>query len=82
MKSTGIVRRIDDLGRLVLPAELRRVLDLGERAEVEIYTENDAVILRRYQPTCTFCGGAEELLDYCGRPVCAACRKKLGELGK
>ena len=80
MKSTGIVRRIDDLGRVVLPAELRRMLDLGERAEVEIFTDDDSVILRRYQPACTFCGSLEGLADYCGHHVCAACRKKLAKL--
>lgn len=56
MKSTGIIRKVDDLGRIVLPIELRRTLDISERDELEIYMENDQIILKKYEPSCIFCG--------------------------
>ena len=55
MKSTGIIRKVDDLGRIVLPIELRRVLDISERDELEIYMENDRIILQKFEPACLFC---------------------------
>ncbi len=61
MKSTGIVRRIDDLGRVVLPVELRRTLDLEVRDPVEIFIEGDAIVLRKYDAACLFCGATREL---------------------
>ncbi len=79
MKATGIVRRIDDLGRIVLPKELRRQLDMDDHAEVEIYTEEDCVILKKHAPTCIFCGAGEALLEYRGHNVCQSCRKALAE---
>ena len=58
MKSTGIIRKVDDLGRIVLPIELRRVLDIAERDELEIFMENDRIILQKYEPACIFCGSS------------------------
>lgn len=80
MKSTGIVRKIDHLGRIVLPIELRRVLDIDKDSSLEIYVENDSILLRKYQPACVFCGGSEEVASYKGRNICAACRKEIGQL--
>ena len=80
MKSTGIVRRIDDLGRVVLPIELRRVLEIDKDSSLEIYVENDSIVLRKYQPACVFCGEARDVLPYKGRNICAACRKAIGAL--
>ena len=79
MKSTGIVRKVDDLGRIVLPVELRRLLELDDRAEVEIYTEGDTVVLKKYRPSCVFCGGKDGLREFRGSCVCAACRKELAK---
>ena len=59
MKSTGIVRKVDELGRVVLPIEIRRTLDIAERDEIEIFMENDRIILQKYQPSCIFCNNAE-----------------------
>ena len=56
MKSTGVVRKMDDLGRIVIPIELRRTLDIAERDELEIYMENDRIILQKFEPACIFCG--------------------------
>ena len=80
MKSTGIVRKIDHLGRIVLPIELRRVLDIDKDSSLEIYVEHDSILLRKYQPACVFCGSSEEVASYKGRNICAACRKEIGQL--
>ena len=58
MKSTGIVRKVDELGRIVLPIELRRTLDIAEKDSLEIYVDDDSIILRKYQPACIFCDNA------------------------
>lgn len=58
MKSTGIIRKVDDLGRIVLPIELRRTLDIAERDELEIFMESDRIVLCKYEPACIFCGSA------------------------
>ena len=70
MKSTGIIRKVDDLGRIVLPIELRRMLDIEERDELEIYMENERIILQKYEPSCIFCGSSRDLVSYRGRNVC------------
>ena len=62
MKSTGIVRKVDELGRIVLPIELRRTLDIAERDELEIYMENDRIILQKFEPACIFCGSSRSLI--------------------
>lgn len=77
MKSTGIVRRIDELGRIVLPIELRRTLDIGEKDSLEIYVEQDSIILKKFRMSCTFCGSNENLVDYKGKGVCAECMADL-----
>ena len=64
MKSTGIIRKVDELGRIVLPIELRRTLDIAERDELEIYMENDRIILQKFEPACVFCGSSRALLSY------------------
>ena len=79
MKSTGIIRKVDDLGRIVLPIELRRTLDIAERDELEIYMENDRIILQKFEPACIFCGSAQELVSYRGKNVCQECISKMSE---
>ena len=61
MKSTGIVRKVDELGRVVIPIELRRTLDIEQKDGLEIFVENDRIILRKYEPACVFCGNAEKV---------------------
>ena len=78
MKFTGMVRRIDTLGRIVLPKEIRDTLDINE-APVEILVENDSIILRKYQPSCVFCGSFENVTPYMNKLVCAKCRHELSE---
>ena len=79
MKSTGIVRKVDELGRIVLPIELRRTLDIEVKDPLEIYVSEDSVILKRYQPSCIFCSSAEDLVSYRGKNVCRACLRALGD---
>ncbi len=80
MKSTGMVRRIDNLGRIVLPIELRRVLDLDKDSALEIFIEGNQVILKKYEPSCIFCGEAKDVESYKGRNICAKCRKAISDL--
>ena len=77
IKSTGIVRRVDELGRVVLPIELRRTLDISEKDSLEIYTDGDSVILKKYEPSCTFCGNAGDVINYKGHVVCRDCLEDL-----
>lgn len=80
MKTTGIVRKLDELGRIVLPIELRRTLDIAERDELEICLDGDKIVLKKYEPACVFCGDAGELVSYRGKNVCAKCVRKMSEL--
>ena len=73
MKSTGIVRKIDDLGRIVIPKELRKTMNINAKDPVEIFVEGDKIILRRYEPACIFCGSADDNYEYEGRTVCQEC---------
>jgi AbrB family transcriptional regulator, transcriptional pleiotropic regulator of transition state genes len=73
MKSTGIVRKVDDLGRVVLPIELRRVFSIAENDGVEIFTEGDRIVLRKYEPACVFCGAASGVKQFRGKNVCRTC---------
>ncbi len=79
MKSTGIIRKVDDLGRIVLPIELRRTLDIEERDELEIYMENDRIILQKFEPACLFCGSSRNLVTHRRKNVCRECVKKMTE---
>ncbi|MCM1150042.1 MAG: AbrB/MazE/SpoVT family DNA-binding domain-containing protein [Butyricicoccus sp.] len=79
MKSTGIVRRLDELGRIVLPIELRRTLSLAEKDTVEIFVEGGDIILRKYQPGCSFCGESKKLIEFKGRQICQRCARAVAE---
>ena len=77
MKATGIVRRVDELGRIVLPIELRRTLDITERDALEKYVEGSSVILKKYRPSCIICDGVNEVSVFRGKNVCAKCLREL-----
>ena len=79
MKSTGIVRKVDELGRVVIPIELRRTLVIEERDALEIYTDNEKIVFRKYVPACIFCQSADEVQNYKGKLVCSECVKKMVE---
>lgn len=80
MKSTGIVRKVDELGRIVLPIELRRTLDIDEKDALEIYVDGASIVLRKYQPACLFCGSAKNVTNFKGKNICPVCMKELQEL--
>ena len=80
MKSTGIVRKVDELGRIVLPIELRRTLEIAERDSLEIYVEGSTIILKKYEPACIFCGDAKDVVNYKGRNICKKCLDEMNKL--
>ena len=77
MKSTGIVRKVDELGRIVLPIELRRTLGINEKDCLEIFTEQDQIVLRKYEPSCVFCGSVEDVILFKGKNICQKCKNEL-----
>ena len=80
MKATGIVRKVDELGRIVLPIELRRTLDIAERDPLEIYVDGPSIILNKYQPACIFCDDAKDVVSFHGKNVCPKCIRAMQEL--
>ncbi len=77
MKSTGVVRKVDELGRIVIPIELRRTMGIEEKDALEIYVDSDKIILKKYEPACIFCGNAEEVVNYKGKNLCKTCLTEL-----
>ena len=77
MQSTGIVRKVDALGRIVLPIETRRMLNIEISDPLEIFTTNDMIILRKYQPGCIFCGNAEDIIEHHEKRICKKCLEEL-----
>lgn len=79
MKSTGIVRKVDELGRIVLPIELRRTLGIEEKDRIEIFVDVESIILRKYQPACIFCDNAKDIINYKGKNICPDCIRAMSE---
>ena len=79
MKSTGIVRKLDELGRIVLPIELRRTLDLNDRDPLEIFVEDSTIVLKKYEPACIFCNNVKDVSVYKGKNIFSKCIKELSE---
>ncbi|HOE57357.1 MAG TPA: AbrB/MazE/SpoVT family DNA-binding domain-containing protein [Bacillota bacterium] len=77
MKSTGIVRKVDELGRVVIPIELRRTLHIEEKDSLEIYVDGEHIILKKYEPACIFCGNAKDVINYKGKNICPVCMDEL-----
>ena len=77
MKSTGMVRNVDELGRIVLPKEMRKTMNIHKKDPLEIFVEGDSIILRKYEATCIFCGGTEDLVTIDKHMVCKGCIAKL-----
>ena len=66
-------RKVDELGRIVLPIEQRRILEIGDRDSLEIFIEDNMLILKKYQPACIFCGNAKDVMTFKGRNICPNC---------
>ena len=79
LKSTGIVRKVDELGRIVLPIELRRTLDIAEKDSLEIYMDGPSIVLKKYQPACIFCDDAKDVIVFHGKNICPKCIRALQE---
>lgn len=80
MKSTGIVRKVDELGRVVIPIELRRTLDINIKDSLEIFVDGNYIMLKKYEPTCIFCGQAhKDATTFKGKMVCPDCAQELSK---
>lgn len=77
MKSTGIVRRVDNLGRIVLPIELRNLLNISPKDSLEIFIEGSTIMLKKYEPQCVFCDNVDDVTVFKGRNVCKSCIDEL-----
>jgi len=80
MKSTGIVRKVDELGRVVIPIELRRTLGIEQKDALEIYVDNEHIILKKYEPACIFCDNARDVETYKGKNICKNCLEELSKM--
>ena len=77
MKSTGIVRKVDELGRVVIPVELRRTLGIEIKDSLEIYVDGELIIFKKYEPACMFCNEANNVKEYKGKLICLNCLEEL-----
>ena len=82
MKATGIIRKVDELGRVVIPIEIRNKFNINEKDELEIYVDSSSIVLKKYEPNCIFCGSTKNLVEYKGKLVCNKCSQKITELNQ
>lgn len=80
MKSTGVVRRVDELGRIVIPIELRNKLGILEKDPLEIYVDGSNIVLKKFETNCIFCGSSKKLVEYQDKLICSKCIKKINSL--
>lgn len=73
MRFTGIIRRVDELGRLVIPIELRKTLGIDEKDCLEIYVDEEKIMLKKYQPACIFCRNVDDVIHYKEKIICKSC---------
>ncbi len=79
MKSTGIVRKIDELGRIVIPKELRTTLNIDDHSHLEIFVKDEYIMLKRHEPSCIFCGSLANVSDFKGKNVCRKCATEISK---
>lgn len=82
MKTTGMTRPVDSLGRIVLPKELRTMLSVDENDRMEIFVDGDTIVLRKYEPCCIFCGKVNDVITYGGKQICRDCAAAIGNAAK
>ncbi len=80
IKSTGIIRKMDELGRVVIPMELRNQFKIVEKDPIEIFVDGSSIVLRKYEPNCIFCGNTKNLIEYNGKLICSKCADKISSL--
>lgn len=76
MKATGIIRKLDPLGRVVIPIEIRKTLEIDHEA-LEIFVDDDAIVMKKYKPSCVFCDNTDGIVKYKGKSVCSSCLNEL-----
>ena len=79
MKSTGVVRKVDELGRIVLPSEIRKILDINPKDAIEFFMDGDRIIIQKYQPSCIFCNNTDNVIFFSNKLICSDCANKLKE---
>ena len=77
MKSTGVVRKVDELGRIVLPISIRQTMDINEKDPLEIFIDENRIILQKYQPCCVFCSNADRVVYFNNKRICEDCLEKI-----
>lgn len=77
MKSTGVVRKVDELGRIVLPISIRQTMDINEKDPLEIFTDDNRIILQKYHPACVFCNNADRIVYFNNKRICRDCLEKI-----
>ena len=80
MKSTGVIRRVDELGRVVIPIEIRTQFGISEKDPMEIYVDGSSIVLKKYEPNCIFCGSSKKLAEYEGKPICKKCAANIAQI--
>lgn len=80
MKSTGIIRKVDELGRVVIPIELRNQFGIVEKDPIEIYVDDNSIILKKFEADCIFCGSTKDLITYNDKLICKKCSEKISKL--
>ena len=80
MKATGIVRKLDELGRVVVPISIRRTHEITERDPIEIFVDGETIILEKYKPMCVFCGSKDDVSEHKGKSICVECRTELAQV--
>ena len=80
MKSTGIIRRVDELGRVVIPIEIRNQFNIVEKDPIEIFVDGSTIVLKKFEENCIFCGNTKNLIEYKNKLVCDKCSKQLDSL--
>ena len=82
MKSTGIIRKVDELGRVVIPIEIRNKFDIAEKDPIEIYVDGSSIILKKHEPNCIFCGNTKNLTTYKDKLICSKCSQHIADINK
>ena len=82
MKATGVIRKIDGLGRIVIPMEIRNKLNVSQNDPLEIHVEGNSILVKKYEPDCIFCGNAREVVNFKGKNICSACLRDMKQAAK
>lgn len=80
MKSTGIIRKVDELGRVVIPIEIRNKFNIAEKDPIEIYVDGSSIVLKKFEPNCIFCGNTKNLSTFKDKLICSKCSTKIASL--